>query len=72
LFGASYHFYQTCDGDVDFVFRKMFIISRLFRLLNEAFGGRVECMSAFSGAWLFAKANIGENWQPTLSWGLGE
>jgi hypothetical protein len=72
LFGASYHFYQTYDGGVDFVFRKMFIISRLFRLLNEAFGGRVKGMSAFSGSWLFAKANIGGNQRPTPSWGLGE
>jgi hypothetical protein len=48
------------------------ITSSLFRLKNKAFGGRVECMSAFSGSWLFANANIGENRQPIPSWGLGE
>jgi hypothetical protein len=72
LFGASYHFYQTCDGGVDFVIRKMLKTSSLFRLKNKAFGGRVECMSAFSGSWLFANANIGENRQLIPSWGLGE
>jgi hypothetical protein len=72
LFGASYHFYQTYDGGVDFDFCKMLKMSRLFRLLNEAFGGRVEGMSAFSGSWLFAKANISGNQRPTLGWGLGE
>jgi hypothetical protein len=54
---------------MDFIFRKMLKTSMLFRLLNEAFGGRVECMSAFSGALFFAKAKIDGNQQPTLSWG---
>jgi hypothetical protein len=54
---------------MDFIFRKMLETSSLFRLPNEAFGGKVELMSAFSGSLLFAKANIGGNQRPTLSWG---
>jgi hypothetical protein len=56
------------DGGVGFVVRKVLKISRLFQLLNEAFGGRVERMSVFSGSLLFAKANIGGNRRPTLGW----